>query len=88
MIWDWVAWVGGGSKKLRVGTEGEFRGSAGQVQARFQIMVGVRMKEELRWGFKSAMVSDKVRGGSVLTMRRKDGLPYGHLDESGGLARG
>lgn len=53
MIWDWVA--GSGSKKLRVGTEGELCGSAGQVQARFQIVVGVRIKEELRWGFKSAM---------------------------------
>lgn len=46
-------------------------------------MVGVRMKKELRWGFKGLMWY-KVRVGSVLAMRSKD-LREGHLDEGGGL---
>lgn len=50
----------------------------------FYIMVGVRMKEELRWGFKGLMWY-KVRVGSVLAMRSKDDLREGHLDEGGGF---
>lgn len=85
MIWDWIGggWQQEAQSRDRRRASGQCWSGSGTVPNN-----GWGQDEGRDGASRVPWVSDKVRVGSVLTTRRKDGLRYGHLDESGGLARG